>query len=64
MIIFHFHSKIDYCQLLLINIILMFKSTGLPLKKTLHVWLLHAKTTFYCYGVQSEIACHNTVVRD
>ena len=33
MIIFHFHSKIDYCQLLLINIILMFKSTGLSLKK-------------------------------
>ena len=33
MIIFHFHSKIDYCQLLLINIILMFKSTALSLKK-------------------------------
>ena len=24
---------------------------GLSLKKTLHLWLLHAKTTFYCYGV-------------
>ena len=26
--------------------------TGLPLKKILHVWLWHAKTTFYCYGVR------------
>ena len=25
---------------------------GLSLKKTPHVWLPHAKTTFYCYGVQ------------
>ena len=24
---------------------------GLSLKKTPHVWLLHAKTTFYCCGV-------------
>ena len=27
---------------------------GLSLKKTPHVWLLHAKTTFNCYGVDSK----------
>ena len=26
--------------------------TGLPLKITLHVWLLHAKTMLYCYSAQ------------
>ena len=26
--------------------------SGLSLKRTLHVWLLHAKTTFYCHGMQ------------
>ena len=26
--------------------------SGLSLKKTLYVWLLHAKTTFYCHDVQ------------
>ena len=25
---------------------------GLLLKKKPHVWLLHAKTTFHCYGVR------------
>ena len=28
---------------------------GLSLKKTSHVWLAHAKTTFYCYGMQLEL---------
>ena len=32
--------------------------TGLSLKKTPHVWLPHAKLTFYCYGVQFLIAGH------
>ena len=26
--------------------------TGLSLKKTPHVWLSHAKTTYYCCGVR------------
>ena len=26
-------------------------NTGLSLKKPPHVWLLHAKTVFYCYGM-------------
>ena len=26
--------------------------TGLSLKKTLHVWLSHTKTMFYCYGLR------------
>ena len=26
--------------------------SGLLLKKTLHVWWLHAKLKFYCYGVR------------
>ena len=26
--------------------------SGLSLKKMLYVWLLHAKTTFYCHDVQ------------
>ena len=26
--------------------------TGLSLKKTPHVWLPHAKKTFYCYNVR------------
>ena len=32
--------------------------TGLSLKKTPHVWLPHAKLTFYCYGVRFLIARH------
>ena len=28
---------------------------GLSLKKTLHVWLSHAKTMFYCYGVRFDV---------
>ena len=28
------------------------RTAGLSLKKTPHVWLPHAKTTFYCYGVR------------
>ena len=31
---------------------------GLSMKKTPHVWLPHAKLTFYCYDVQFLIARH------
>ena len=30
---------------------------GLSLKKTLHVWLLHTKTMFNCFGVRAILNC-------
>ena len=38
--------------------------SGLSLKKTLHVWWLHAKSKFYCYGVQFWITCHDIMERN
>ena len=46
----------------------MFYISGLSLKKTPHMWLPHAKTTFCCYGNWGAIlnwaAYHNIVVCD
>ena len=37
---------------------------GLSLKKTPHMWLPRAKRTFYGYGMQFLLACHNIIACD